>query len=393
MNLLILVARQLSERKLRSGLTVGGIAIGISALVSLILLSGALQSSVTGQLESFGTDEILLAPLDSVGGASGPQGVSSLTDADLRVVASVAQVDRVIPVLAKAVRVESGRDETFLTVRGAPPDEIEDFIGRELSEGRYIREGDRAVVMIGSRIADGAFTREVVLGSRLRVNGSAFRVIGIFLESGSLQEDLVVVMPIDDLRDAIGERDAVTAARAIVTPGADLKVVEERIQRALERYRGDDDIGTTTPSEIIDQIGGFLGVVNVVVYSIAAVSLLVAGVGIMNSLFTSVLQRTNEIGTMKAVGATNGQILFVFLAESALLGFIGGVVGSLLGVLAALGFGTVFNSLGVFRLEIAIPSMLIIASLAFSLVLGILAGTLPAIRASRLDPVDALRYE
>jgi putative ABC transport system permease protein len=393
MNLLILVARQLSERKLRSGLTVGGIAIGISALVSLILLSGALQSSVTGQLESFGTDEILLAPLDSVGGASGPQGVSSLTDADLRVVASVAQVDRVIPVLAKAVRVESGRDETFLTVRGAPPDEIEDFIGRELSEGRYIREGDRAVVMIGSRIADGAFTREVVLGSRLRVNGSAFRVIGIFLESGSLQEDLVVVMPIDDLRDAIGERDAVTAARAIVTPGADLKVVEERIQRALERYRGDDDIGTTTPSEIIDQIGGFLGVVNVVVYSIAAVSLLVAGVGIMNSLFTSVLQRTNEIGTMKAVGATNGQILFVFLAESALLGFIGGVVGSLLGVLAALGFGAVFNSLGVFRLEIAIPPMLIIASLAFSLVLGILAGTLPAIRASRLDPVDALRYE
>jgi putative ABC transport system permease protein len=392
MNISILIIRQLTERRLRSSLTVLGIAIGIAALVSLILLSGGLQGAVTGQLERFGTDEILIAPLSSVG-AGGPQGSGGLTTSDLAVVERIPQVSRVVPLLVMPLRVSYGQQERFLAVRGTLPEEVESFLGSDLSDGRYIREGETGVAMIGSRIADGAFDRPVLVGSRIRINDSSFRVVGIIIESGSLEEDRLILVPIDDLRRAIGDRNAVTAARAIITPGADIKLVEERIARELERYRGTDDIGTTTASQIIEQIGGFLGVLNVVVYSIAGVSLLVAGIGIMNSLFTSVLQRTQEIGTMKAVGATNGQILLIFISESALLGFIGGVIGSMLGVMAALGFANVFNSFGIYRLSIAVPPELIITALAFSLVIGILSGTLPAIRASRLNPVEALRHE
>ena len=392
MNLSIIVIRQLSERRLRSALTMLGIAIGIAALVGLILLSNGLQGAVTGQLESFGTDEVLIAPLASTG-AGGPQGSGSLTRGDLDVVERVPQVDRVIPILIMPQRVTAGQNQAFLTVQGAPTDEIERFLGRDLSEGRYIREGESGVVMIGSRIADGSFDRTIVTGSRIRINDSSFRVVGVFLETGSLQEDRALIVPIDDLRRVIGDRNAVTAARAIITPGADIEVVEARVARALERYRGTDDIGTTTASQIIDQIGGFLGVINVVVYSIAAVSLVVAGIGIMNSLFTSVLQRTREIGTMKAVGATNAQILYVFISESALLGLLGGVIGIVLGVAAALGFAAIFNTAGIYRLVIDVELSLVISALVFSLLVGVFAGTLPALRASRLDPVEALRHE
>lgn len=393
MNIFIITARQLSERRLRSSLTVLGIAIGIAALVSLILLSGALKNAITGQLNSFGSNEIVIAPLNSLSAGGGPAGYGTLTTNDLNVVAQVPQVQKVIPILIKTTAVGYGQQTKYLQVNGAPPGEVESFLHRDLQAGRYMRAGDKGVTMIGSRIMNGTFSKNVALNSRIEVNGTKYRVIGIFVETGTLAQDQSVIVPIDDLRRSLGDRTAVTAARAIVAPGADMQAIEDRIKRALKRYRGRDDIGVTTPAQIIRQISSFLGVVNIIVYSIAAVSLLVAGVGIMNSLFTSVLQRTREIGTMKAVGAKNRQILLLFISESALLGIIGGVIGVLIGIGTAAGFIHLFNAFGIYRLALAVSPGLIVVSLLFSLLIGVLAGTLPAIRASRLNPVDALRYE
>ena len=140
-------------------------------------------------------------------------------------------------------------------------------------------------------------------------------------------------------------------------------------------------------------MNGLIGVVDLVVLSIALISLFVASLGITNSLFTSVFQRTKEIGTMKAIGARNSQILSVFLLESAVLGFTGGFAGILIGLLLASGFISGINLLGFIKLEFALSWGLMLNSIIFSTVLGIVAGMLPAIRASKLKPIDALRFE
>jgi putative ABC transport system permease protein len=392
-----LVWKQFSERKLRSFLTMLGICIGIAALISLILLSSALKGGITRQLDRFGTDVILIAPKASlVGSQGGPQGYGAFTDSDLQVVRNVPQVREAFPLLRTSYTLTYGREEQRREVRATiveSADKLEEFIGREVYSGRYFSERDRNQVMVGYRFAKEAFDKEIFVGSVLRINGDKYTVAGILIEEGDQSEDFLVIGNIDDLRRTLGDSKAVTAISARITPGANLEIVEERIIRALKRYRGEEDFGTTTPAGIKSSVGDILGVVDLVVYSIALISLFVAALGVMNSLYTSVFQRTKEIGTMKAIGAKNSQILQIFVLESSLMGFLGGILGILLGLVLAYGFISLVNVFGFIRLELEISYLLLIGALLFSTVVGLIAGLLPALGASKLKPVDALRFE
>jgi putative ABC transport system permease protein len=392
-----LVYKQLTERKLRSFLTMLGICIGVASLVSLVLLSGALKDGVTRQLDRFGTDVVLIAPKASlVGSQGGPQGYGLFTDGDLQTVLNVPQVSDAFPLLRTSYTITYGREEQRREVRATRIDGVasfETFIGRGVYQGRFFSERDRNQVMIGYRFAKEAFDKEILVGSVIRINGDKYTVAGILEEEGDQAEDFLVIGNIEDLRRTLGDSKAITAISARVAPGADLEIVEERIIRALKRYRGEEDFGTTTPAGIKNSVGDILGVVDLVVYSIALVSLFVAGLGVMNSLFTSVFQRTKEVGTMKAIGARNSQILQIFVFESALMGFLGGVCGVIIGTALAYAFMGLANSFGFIRLELAFNLALVIGAILFSTIVGIIAGLLPAIRASKLKPVDALRFE
>lgn len=389
-----IVARQLSQRRLRSMLTVIGIIIGITALISLIVLSDALEESITGQLDSFGPDEILVGTRDSVGQGGPPIGTGSLTTRDVEIISQIPQVLEVRPIITQNYRITFGRDERFITVSGYPVDsELETFLNVEIEQGRFLTDSDGKVALLGWRTASRAFSKEVLPGNRIRIGEDTYRVVGILEEQGNIGEDSRIIVPLDALRDTIGDRTAVTAISVRVSPGAEMDLMQERIENTLERYRGTDDIVTTTPAEIQEQISGFLGVVDIVIISIAIISLIVAGIGITNSLFTSVLQRTKEIGTMKAVGARNSQILAIFLLESVILALAGGIVGIIIGMLTGYSFITVFNTAGFIRLDFVLDWALVAQALLFSLLLGIAAGVLPALRAANLNPVDALRYE
>jgi putative ABC transport system permease protein len=391
---MMIVTKQLSQRKLRSLLTVLGIVIGITAMISLIILSNALEESITGQLDSFGADEILVGARASIGGGGGPSGTGFLTTRDVEILDQIPQVLEVRPLISQTFRISYGRDEAFMPVAAYPiTTELESFLSVEIAEGRFLAESDGKSAMVGWRTAKEAFSKEIFAGSRIRIADDTYRVIAVLAEEGSIASDMRIIVPIDALRDTIGDRTAVTAISVKVSPGADMALMQERIENTLIRYRGQEDIATTTPAQIQSQISGFLGVVDIVILSIAIISLIVAGLGITNSLFTSVLQRTKEIGTMKAVGARNSQILAIFLLESVILAVIGGILGITIGMLTGFGFITVFNALGIFKLAFTFDWILVIQAMAFSLVLGIAAGVLPALRAAKLNPVDALRYE
>jgi putative ABC transport system permease protein len=388
-----IIWKQFTQRKLRSILTIVGITIGICALVSLILLSTALKNGVTGFLDSLGSDVILLAPNAALSGGA-PSGVGVLTTDDVEIIESIAQVRTVNSYVGLSRNIEFGRETERMSVTGVEIDEdYPEYINTPIHAGRYLESSDSYSVNIGYKLAHDEFDKEITVNSFIKISDRKYRVVGIFVLEGDQEKDNSIYLPIDDLRRDIGNSKAVTAMDIRITPGSDLVFVNEKIIETLKRRRGQKDFSTITPDQLRNQIGEFLSVIDIVVISIACISLVVGALGIMNSLYTSVLQRTKEIGTMKSVGATNLQILTIFVSESAILGFMGGLAGILSGIVLAYLFVIPINLFGFVKLKMTLDPMLFLAAMTLSVTLGIFAGFLPALRASRLKPVDALRYE
>ncbi len=388
-----IVWKQFTQRKLRSILTVIGVMIGISALVSLVMLSTALKTGITGSIDSLGSDIILLAPRAALGGGA-PAGYGVLTTDDVHVLEGIPQVKKVSAELVLSRPIEFDRQTFRLQVQSFDIDESYPKDSQEdILSGRFLTSQDENSVNIGYNIAYKQFDKDIAVNSFIRINGTRYRVVGIFASKGSQQDDNAIYANINDIRKTIGDQKAVSAIMIQISPGADLDFENQRIIDTLKRYRGQEDFQTITPAKLSSEIGSLLGVVDIVVYSIACISLFVGALGIMNALYTSVLQRTKEIGTMKAVGATNSQILSIFVAESAILGFVGGVVGVIVGLMLAYSFVIPLNFLGIIKFAVAPDPNLIVGAILFSVVIGVIAGFLPALRASRLKPVDALRYE
>ena len=168
--------------------------------------------------------------------------------------------------------------------------------------------------------------------------------------------------------------------------------MQKKIEKELKQKRDDTNFQVLTAAQIVEQINNVLGIVQVVLVGIAMISLIVGAIGILNSMYTSVLERTKDIGIMKAVGARNSDILKIFLIESGLMGFVGGIFGIILGIVVALIVGEIASNSG-FLLLIKIEIPLLLFGLLFSFLVGMISGTLPAYQASKLKPVDALRYE
>ena len=246
--------------------------------------------------------------------------------------------------------------------------------------------------MIGDELAKDAFDKEIRVNNKITVKGQDFRVVGIMERLGSA-EDRAVFMTLDAARDILNKPEEVNIIMGKVKKGVNMEILRDKIERRLERVRNDDDTQTITPDEIQRQINQVLGVVRYVLLGIAAISILVGGIGIMNAMYTSVLERTKDIGVMKAIGSRNSSILILFLIESGAIGMIGGIIGILIGLGMAFGVGFIASASGIPLLLIKVNVWLIMFGLFFALIVGMVSGILPAIRASKLQPVDALHYE
>jgi len=265
----------------------------------------------------------------------------------------------------------------------------------DVEEGRLFLPGDKNSVLIGYDIAhqtDKYFDKEIDVKNSIYLDDEKFRVIGIFEKMGNEIDDRIY-LPLEKARELFDQPDIVNAFVVKVADGLDTEKMADVIQRKLERKRGDDDFDIFTPAQLLEQFNQILGVVKAVLAGIAAISLFVGGLGIMNSMFTSVLERTREIGVMKAVGARNSDIMIIFMIESGLIGMIGGVIGVSIGVTVAFMVEYGAKIFGFTLLNIKIDIFLVLFGILFAFIVGMISGLIPAIRAAMLKPVDALRYE
>lgn len=392
-----------TKRRLRSWLTMLGIFIGIAAIVSLISLGQGLKTAIGAQFSALGTDRIIMQAKTIAFLPPGQGSVATITKSDQEEIERLPGVGEVAGRLLKTAKAEFN-DRTQYTFIGSMPETqdgrrlIQEMFRLRADKGRLLSAGDRKKVVVGSNYGEkDLFGKPVDVGARLVLNGETFEVIGVMAKLGQPQIDGSILMPEDAMRELYGLDEELSAIVVQSQKGIAPEVVSERIMKRLRSFRdveeGREDFTVQTSGQLLETLGTILNIVTAVLAGIAGISLLVGGIGIMNTMYTSVLERTNDIGLMKAIGAKNKDVLMIFLMESGLLGTAGGAIGILLGVVLGKTVEIVASfTLGTGLVQASFPWYLIVGALVFSFVVGSLAGTLPAVQASRLNPVDALRY-
>jgi len=414
-----LSGRSIIHRKMRSWLTVIGVFIGITAVVALISIGLGLEKTINEQVSGvFGVDNFIIMNEDAFGGGS-HGGDAAEFALDLELLRSIEGV-KVAAALRERTGFVQGQPDSaqetlqgFLPVMGLSPELMTEFVSftgemEAMPGGRLFEPGDVEVAVLDFEISQrlGVEVGDTILVAGDGDNELDLTVIGIMAPPEEEEDDSgggfgmafdsgsdgdTISVPYDTMDLLWGPADDVLVTLVRTEPGYDVDEVADRAEEALKE-RG-SDISAVTYNDISEAIGTMTSTISAFLAGIAGISLLVGGVGVMNTMFTSVLERTKEIGVMKAVGAKNGHVWTIFLIESGLMGLVGGIVGTLLGLgLSAIASSFIGRFFEIELIVVASP-MLIIVTLFGSFALGAFAGLWPAWRASRLPVVDALRYE
>jgi putative ABC transport system permease protein len=396
--------REVRRRGLRSWLTLIGVFIGIAAIVSLISLGQGLENAIDKQFQSLGDDKLFITAKGNVLTAGLSIDAIKITTDDLETVRKTSGVDKAAGMIYTTAGMEYNDITRYFFVTGMPVDpEERALIGEAQSyhvmEGRSLEKGDKYKVMLGYSYTDETlFEKEIELGDKVTIHDREFQVIGFLAKIGSPPDDQNKMIPLETYAELFNTDDELGLIIAQSQIGEEPSIVAENIEKELRKARGLDegkeDFTIQTPEQLLASFSTILDIVQVVLIGIAAISLLVGGIGIMNTMYTSVLEKTKEIGVMKAIGARNNHILLLILIEAGLYGLGGGLIGVLIGIgfakLTELAFLVV---VGPAFLLVEINPYLIIGTLSFSFLVGCISGLAPARKASKLNPVDSLRYE
>ncbi len=407
--------RALTANKLRSILTMLGIIIGVGAVIALMSVGQGVQKLITEQLQSAGSNLLIVIPgsLDEAQGPEGPRRNRPdrpLTNGDWRALNDPLQVSDVVaavPEVDGGAEIVRGKNNLRTTVTGTTA-AFSPVRNYNVSSGRFLSDEDVAsearVVALGSKVARSLFTEsDDPIGQTIKVNGIPFRVIGVMEEKGgggfgSFDNQVFVPFSTSQerlfpgLRSLRGE-PALSFILVQVVSEDRLKDVISQIEDVLRQrhnitFLDTDDFTVINQADILDIFGSITGVLTTFLGGIAAISLLVGGIGIMNIMLVSVTERTREIGLRKAVGAKRRHILTQFLVEAMVLSLIGGFIGMILGFVGAQALASLSEDL-----EAVITLQSVLLATGFSALVGLFFGIYPALRASQLHPIDALRYE
>lgn len=383
----------IGHRKLRSWLTIIGIIIGIASIIALVTISNGLENAIREQFEQMGSNRIYVSPKGFMGPGTSQEG---LTTKDSDTIKRVSEVEWTTPYLFLSDEITYSREAEFVQqIVGMPADDMEKKFGEtglKVEEGRVFVKGEKGAAIIGYRFANDKYDKKVSVNSKIEIRGEKFRVVGILSEVGNSEDDNRVIIPEDDARRLYEKPKQVDFIEVKLKEGVDISFASGKIKTQLERARDDENFEVMTPEQILQQIGSLLGIVQIILGGIAAISLVVGAIGISNSMYTNVLERTKEIGIMKSIGAKNRDVMMAFLTEAALIGLIGGFFGIILGSLGAMITGAIAKQQGFGLLKITLDWKLMIFGMMFAMAVGMLSGLLPARQAAKMKPADSLRY-
>jgi len=400
-----LALNMLRHSKLRSWLTIIGIVIGVGAVVGIISLGDAMQGQMQSRLSSMDLSSITISPGYSRAQSEGPGfrhfggGTSMdvlLTKHDIDALRGVEGLMYVTGEISGREGISYNGENATLSITGVDPQVWKYMNSLEVKSGRLLEPADKYVAVIGSSVASGLYKKDIGVNQVITVNGKSVRVVGILKEADGGQDNQIY-MPIEaavnvvtdakkDIYDSIQVK-----AQSLDVVDTVVKEIEKKlmISRHINK-EADRDFSVTALKSMAQTVTSMLNSMTLFLGAIAAVSLIVGAVGIANTMFTAVLEKTKEIGTMKAIGAKNKDILMIFVYNSAMVGLVGGILGVMLGAIVSAGLQSMMGNMASGS---GLSPKLIVEGLVLAVMIGVISGAVPAYRASKMKPVDALRYE
>jgi len=383
------------RNRMRTFLTSLGILIGVMSVILLMALGLGLKEYINGQFESLGSNLVYVMPgsKNAMMKGGGMIGGIKFDDKDVKEIENLDITTAIAPLIAKIGTIVEGNNESEICDVLGSTEQIVDVFNLEISSGRMIEKKDiqkkNKVALISVRLADKLYKSEnEALDKDLDISGQKFRIIGIIKSKGSggLGSDLDshVYVPLKSM-SSLTEEKKYYAIYAKLTSKDNIEKDKEVIKEALNDRYDEDDFSVLDQADIMSTVSTIFGVINMVLVAIAAISLLVGGIGVMNIMYVSVTERTKEIGVRRAFGAQKKDILLHFLTESVLLAMMGGILGLTLSYLIVSVVKPFFPAY--------IDFLSVVLALGVSSIIGIIFGVVPAKRAAELEPVEAMRYE
>ncbi len=391
------------RRRKRSILTLLGIIIGIAAVVSLITLGQGLKNAITGQFNALGSDKLIIAAKGNALSFGLSTDAVKITNKDLETIRQTSGIERTAGWIYSTAKIEYNDNVRYFMISGYPTakDQVDllwQASNYKLLKGRLVEEGDTYKAVLGFDYTKSElFGEEIDLGDKITIQDQEFKVIGFWDRTGSPPDDQGIIIPYQTYEELFNKHDEVGIIIAQIQSGENIDLVSESLKKELRKDRrveeGKEDFSIETPNQLSAAFTTIIDMVQVVLIGIAAISLAVGGVGITNTMYTNVLERTREIGLLKAIGAKRKDIITLFVLEAGMYGLVGGIIGLIIGSSFALAVEAIFSVVVGPFLDVQLDPFLLIGSLLFAFILGCIAGITPARRAAKLSPVEALRYD